>query len=106
MEDIFGNIWIFLLLLVSVPFSMWCFYVWIYEVLIKGMMDKMDPSRVVNRYKELEKELVRRDEFWTYQDRINQQEIDRQQRVEDQKKQVKVKAVRQNEWNAYNKLNR
>ena len=106
MEDIFGNIWILLLLIVMVPFSMWCFYVWIYEVLIKGLLDWMDPSRVVDRHNKLRKQLVRQDEFLAHQDWIDQQELDRQQQIEDQKKQAKVKVVRQNEWNAYNKLNR
>ena len=106
MEDIFGNIWIFLLLLITVPFSIWCFYIWTYEVLIKGLLDWMNPSRVIDRHKELRTQLTRQDEFLVYQDLNDQKEIDRQQQIEDQEKQATVKKVRQDEWIAFNKMNR
>ena len=106
MIEAFGNIWIVILLLVAVPFSMWCFYIWIYEVLIKGLLDWKDPSRVVNRHKELRTQLTRQDEFIVYQDLNDQQELDCRQQIENEQKKAKVKVVRQNEWNAYSKLNR
>ena len=106
MEDLFGNVWIFLLLLVSIPFAMWCFYIWIYEVLIKGLCDWMNPSRVNQQYKDAVRQITHEDEYLAYEDLMNQQEEDRQKQIEDQKKEAKIKLVRQSEWSAFNKVNK